>query len=448
MHKLKKTVAVCCLWAPLLWGAAACRGQNPEQALQEVKVSWRGLGSADPMALYFQDQRIQKKFEEESGLKLKLQPVLASEGDYFAKIALALQSQKTSPDLIAEDTFTLNSDVSAGYLRPLDDDILAWPEWQAVDNAIKQGVIAADGRVYGMPTSTDARGLWYNKEVFRKAGLETPWQPRSWEDILQAARQIKAAGAAETPFYLQVGRANGEAVSMQTFNMLLYGTRHPLYENGKWLIDSPGLNDAFAFIETVFKEGLGPKLAMALTGNAGTAVFQELLPAGSVGIALDGIWNTANWLPSGPRPLEAPEEILGFAAMPNQYGGGFVTMTGGWAFSIPARAANPQGALKLLKFVSSYENSMMRNLMDGQMSPRADALNNAAYAALPFMREAAGFLANARFRPANTEYPLVSAQIQALVEQTASGALTAGQAAQSYGRNVLRIAGPEHVARP
>src|SRR5438270_9772382 len=64
-----------------------------------------------------------------SNIRLKLIPVNASEGDYYTKIDLLLRSASTAPDIVREDSFLVSSDVTAGYLRPLDKYLAAWPEY-------------------------------------------------------------------------------------------------------------------------------------------------------------------------------------------------------------------------------------------------------------------------------------------------------------------------------
>lgn len=50
-----------------------------------------------------------------------------------------------------------------------------------------------DGKIYGIPIDTDTRGLWYNKDVLQKAGVKVPWEPKNWDEVLDAARKIKTS---------------------------------------------------------------------------------------------------------------------------------------------------------------------------------------------------------------------------------------------------------------
>src|SRR5664279_4958169 len=71
---------------------------------------------------------------------------------------------------------------------------------------------------------TDTRAIWYSNTVFTNAGIDVPWEPQSWDDILVAARKIKASDPSVVPFNLYAGTGTGEGSNMQGFYELLYGT--------------------------------------------------------------------------------------------------------------------------------------------------------------------------------------------------------------------------------
>src|SRR6185437_5973286 len=56
-----------------------------------------------------------------------------------------------------------------------------------------------DGRMASMPFNSSTAMMWYNKDVFRKAGLDPDHPPATWQDVVKAAQAIKAKNAAEVP---------------------------------------------------------------------------------------------------------------------------------------------------------------------------------------------------------------------------------------------------------
>ena len=57
----------------------------------------------------------------------------------------------------------------------------------------------SDGRMASMPFNSSTAVMWYNKDAFRKAGLDPDKAPATWQDIVKAAVAIKAKDAASVP---------------------------------------------------------------------------------------------------------------------------------------------------------------------------------------------------------------------------------------------------------
>ncbi|WP_372009579.1 ABC transporter substrate-binding protein [Paenibacillus chitinolyticus] len=422
---------------------------NSPAAKKTITITYRDDGIGEQGALFKWIKEVAASYPDKS-VEIKPTPIQASEGDYFAKIALALKSKDTAPDIVTEDTFILNSDASAGYLEPLDDRLKGWEDWTngSFIEAMKKGVTASDGKVYGVPYNTDSRGLWYNKEIFKKAGLPENWQPKNWDEVLNAARTIKEKAPDVVPIWMNMGKATGEATSMQTYEMLLYGTGERLYDDasGKWIVKSQGILDALGFIEKVTKEKLGPPLSKVLNGQAGNTATREYLPKGKLAISLDGSWITGNYLEGGAAPWPAYKDVLGFAPMPTSKGQapGSITLAGGWALSIPSNAQHKDEAWNFIKYALNKENTQKLVIASGNITVRADVAKDLGYTKMPFNELATEYLKNAEFRPAQDKYPEVSTQIQTMVESVATGTAPAA-ALNKYTQDVTRIAGPEHV---
>jgi sn-glycerol 3-phosphate transport system substrate-binding protein len=57
----------------------------------------------------------------------------------------------------------------------------------------------ADGRMASMPFNSSTAVMWYNKDAFRKAGLDPDKAPATWQEVRSAAETIKAKDAAPVP---------------------------------------------------------------------------------------------------------------------------------------------------------------------------------------------------------------------------------------------------------
>lgn len=378
---------------------------------------------------------------------LDIAPITASEGDYFAKIALQLASDRP-PDIVAEDTFQLATDVEAGYLAALDDYLTGYVDWidGSYHASLLNGVTGIDGKIYGVPYSTDTRGLWYNRELFVKAGLPEAWSPKNWGDVLAAAHAVHNRVPDVIPFWCNSAVATGEATSMQTYLMLLHGTGETLRDEatGKWIVASQGILDSLSFLETVYRSDLGPPLSKVLNGQAGNLCAREYLPQGKVAIALDGSWIAGNYLTDGASPWPEFKETMGFVPMPTQYGQapGCVSTAGGWAWSIPARSQSKGISISFIEHMmdpSVYTDAIVSI---GGIGARTDVKVDDAD--MPFNRIASDFLAFASFRPKDSRYPSVSAHIQTMVESVVSGTSPL-DAMATYGVDVARTVGEDSV---
>ncbi len=412
-----------------------------------IKVAYQQFGEGKVMAHFLAG--VKKEFEKDNpGKKVQLLPIVASENDYYTKLALMLRSPRTTPDLVYEDTFLINSDIKAGYLKPLDGYLKSWPEWKEFADTAKGAAKASDGKTYGVPDGTDTRALWYNKNVFAKASLPADWQPKTWDDVLTAARQIKAKVPGVTPINVYSSKAAGEASSMQGFEMLLYGTPNQLYDkaSSKWVVGSKGFLDALDFIKSVYGDKLGPDPQDATDANLGNTISQQWLPQDKIGIALDGSWLTNNWLPTGAKPWPEWSKVLGTAAMPTQDGQspGKVSLSGGWTWAISAKSANPDLGWKFIKALQTEENAAKFAVNNSQIAVREDVSKAPTYqeanSKAPLFTDVVSVT---QYRPAYPEYPKISNQIQVAMESVMTGQQSPQEAQKAYDDAVKGIVGPD-----
>jgi multiple sugar transport system substrate-binding protein len=417
-----------------------------------VKVAYQQFGEGKVMANFLAG--VKKEFEAANpGKTVQLQPIVASENDYYTKLALMLRSPRTTPDVVYEDTFLINSDIKAGYLKPLDGYLKSWSAWDQFADTAKGAARASDGKTYGIPDGTDTRALWYNKHVFAKAGLPADWAPKTWDDVLTAARQIKAKVPGVTPINVYASKAAGEASSMQGFEMLLYGTPDELYDGSskKWVVGSKGFRDSLDFIKSVFGEKLGPDPQDATDAQLSNVVSQQWLPQDKLGIALDGSWLTNNWLPTGAKPWPQWSQVMGTAAMPTQTGQapGRVSLSGGWTWAISAKSGNADLSWKFIQSLQSPQNAAKIAVNNSQIAVRDDVSKAASYqkanAQVPLFTDVVSVT---KYRPAYPEYPKISNQIQVAMESVMTGQQSPEDAQQAYDEAVKGIVGDDKTTTP
>src|SRR3954452_3201951 len=447
-----RLAVVAAVTAALTLGVAGSGGSGGGSRAETVKVAYEKVSTLAPMGQHM--QRVKAEFEKANpGSMVQLIAIEAAENDYYTKLNLMQRSPKTAPDVVYEDTFLINSDIQAGYLLPLDSYLQKWADWQQFPDSAKAAVTGVDGKVYGVPMGTDTRALWYNKTLFRKAGLPVPWQPKTWNDVLDAARTLKSKVPGVTPLNVYSGKQAGEASTMQGFEMLLYGTQDKLYDktSQKWIAGGKGFTDALDFVRTVYQEGLGPRPQQALDPNVGSIVGGDWLPKGKLAIDLDGSWLPGTWAKDGPAPWPQWNTVMGTAMMPTQDGKppGGTSMSGGWALSVTSKAQNPSLAFGLVSTALNKENSLAYDIAAGQIPVRRDVATDPKYLSsnptAPFFGKLVDITT---FRPALPVYPRVSDQIQVAMESVMTGQASPQQATSTYVAAGRGTAARENWRRP
>ena len=439
------TVALGAAGLLVLTGCSA--GGN--EASDTIKVAYQKFGTFTQLDAHM--KQVKEAFEAENdGLTVELVPIEAQQNDYFTKLALMNQSAATAPDVMYEDTFMVESDADAGYLAPLDEYTEAWDEWDMFYDNAKSAGLSSDGKTYGIPMGTDTRALWYNKDLFEQAGLPVPWEPATWEDVLDAAATIKSKLPDVVPLNVYSGKAQGEAAAMQGFEMLLYGTGDTLYDTDakKWVTGSQGFEDSLTFIEDLYQGGLGPTPEQALDKNIGNIVASEWLPQGKLAINLDGSWLSGTWLETGTAPWPEWNDVMGQAPMPTQNGDepGANSMSGGWTLAMGSKSKNKDAAWDFIALALDKDNSQAYDIAASQIAVRSDVSEDPDYqAANPTFGFFSEIVAVTNFRPATSDYGKISSEITIAMEAVMTGQQNPAEAAAAYDEAVVRIVGEENT---
>lgn len=429
---------------------SGCGGSASNNGQVTITVAYQQFG---PPPYYEQQwwQNVQKQLNaEHANITLKLVPIIADEGSYYTKLDLMLRSANTAPDLVREDSFLIGSDATAGYLAPLDSYLNSWPEYKQQWFPSMQSITTFNGHNYGIMDGTDVRLVWYNKNIFQKAGLPTTWQPQTWGDILTAAQTIKAKVPGVVPINLYSGIPMDEASSMQGFEMLLYGTKNPLYDYAtkKWVVSSPGIKDALTFVQQVYSPSnlLGPTNDIALSTQANNTVAQQLLPQSKLAIDIDGSWLPSNWATGGQAPWPQWQQTLGMAKMPTELGAAptNITLSGGWSYAMSTHAQNKNAAFKVLQVANSQSLLGAYDVAAGQIAPRKDIVTLPSYANVPGNAFFTSLVAFSQFRPAFPAYPKISVLIDSAMQSVMQGKSPAAAMA-AYNQAVTALVGADNV---
>ena len=434
-------------------GLSACSAGG-ESSAKTIKIVYEKTDSFTALDTLFTS--VKAEFEKKNpGVTVELQPIAADDNDYKTKLALSQRSAETAPDVFYEDTTNVRSDADAGYLLNLDKYVAKWTDWSQFNDGAKLAGAGDDGSIYSVSLGTDTRVIWYNKNVLKAAGIATPWQPKTWDDILSAARKIKAAEPGVVPFNLYAGTGTGEGTVMQGFYELIYGTQlgaDSLYDSAskKWVVGSQGFIDSLAFMKTLYGEGLAVTPAAALDGNVWKSVFGELFPKDKLGATVEGSYTPSFWVKGGSYEWADYAKVMGTAIFPTQQGTapGGVSMSGGWTLAVGAKSKNPQLAFDFLSMALNFKNALSYNNANAQIAVRNDVAADPSYvAANPFVQAVTDAVSVTHFRPATSDYARISTEVQKATEAVITGQATPKDAAAAYDTAVKGIVGADKVTQ-
>lgn len=159
-----------------------------------------------------------------------------------------------------------------------------------------------DGKIYGLPVAASIRAMYYNKDLFERAGLDPENPPQTWEEVRAAAEAISALGEEVYGFGLQ-GTGN-ETDAYFYYAMWTHGGE--IFENGQSGLTSDAALQAAELYKGFIDDGLTQPGVTAYMRDD----IQNLFKAGRIGMMI-----TAPFL-SKQIQEEAPELNYGITTIP------------------------------------------------------------------------------------------------------------------------------------
>ncbi|MFS0634897.1 extracellular solute-binding protein [Mesobacillus foraminis] len=187
MKKLLILAIVSILSLSIIAGCSSSKS-NTASEKDVVELRFFHRWPNQPKKQYF--EKAVKEFEEQHpNIKIKTEAVLND--SYKEKIRVVLGSSNP-PDVF----FSWSGEFAYNFARSgqsldLTDYVKEDTEWsdEFIQSQFKPFTL--DGKIYGIPWSTDGKAFFYNKKIFDELDLEVP---KTWSDLLAASDKIKEAG--------------------------------------------------------------------------------------------------------------------------------------------------------------------------------------------------------------------------------------------------------------
>lgn len=299
-------------FAPVIAGIFIFGCGEKKQSTDEriVITFWHSFVSSTVPAL----EELIKKFEDQHpNIAVKAQYVPTGDA-LIQKLVTAIQS-KTAPDISWIHSNYLQNLVEADAIYRMDEFIKSPDSLSNKDLAdIYPALIEAAswrGTLYSMPLEATNLGLLYNRELFRKAGLDPDHPPQTWDELYEYARRLTTdkngdGKLDQVGFFVPVFPASGPLGDWMVWQWLPF-----LWQAGGYVINLEQTEVLFNSDAGVQALSLWKKIYDALNLRTFTPDYEAAFPSQQLAMALDGPWNLPRWkdrnvdwaisaLPAGP----------------------------------------------------------------------------------------------------------------------------------------------------
>jgi len=258
------------------------------------------------------------------------------------KIAQAIASGEV-PDLMGLDLIYGPQFEAAGQLTDITDLIGSDPTLKTASPGHMM-VSTYEGRLYGVPLYADVSALFWNKDLFRKAGLDPEKPPTNLAEIREYADKITALGGDVKGYFLP-GSCAGCNIFTVAPLMWASGAKIEPKDANDEPLSGEGIKQVLQWARDMIKAGNVHEDARAENGET----FHLRFGSGKVGMMGTGNFNITL------AKDQNPGMDFGITLLPGVKTGEVASFAGGDIVTIPKGSKRVNDAIDFMKFILSDE---------------------------------------------------------------------------------------------
>lgn len=400
---MKKFLGLATICTLALGALVGCGGGEEKASSDpgEVKV-WVHFSDETPEGKAW--AQIVDSFNEENKGEYKAVteyiPRSGSGGGYEDKVNAAVTTNSL-PDVITLDGPNTAAYADAGILAPLDEYLDDADMEDVLDSIIEQGTY--QGKMYAFGFSESNVGVYYNKTMFKDAGiteeqlptLDDPWTWSEFQAICQTLTK----------------KYQGPAIDMQLASgdeMLTYAYTPFVWSNGGELVNEDGTKAEGYFNDE--KTVAAMSFIRDLVKNDYTTIspVEKGFETGKYPMLLSGSWTMAD--------LAENYQDIDYGILPypvSDTTGELVSPTGSWQVGLTEKSEKKAAAAAFIKYVTNTESSKIISLGNQVLPIRnstIDLIKDEVSEGMRFLMEQNQKSGHAR--PVVVAYPQVSRAFQ------------------------------------
>ena len=373
MKKLLTSITSLILAAAMLFGFTACGGENPDAGDGSLPTDSSGNGIVKIMfhvdKSSTEGQAYQKRISafnaayKDKGIKAQAVFKARSAGaSGYETELLNNQLEGTLADIITFDAPNTAAYAKSGLLYDISALITA-EEQEKFYSLNTYG-----GKLYGLPIQESSAGFFYNKKIFRAAGIdvsgysaENPW---TFEEFEAVCSRLKAYGVTAVDMRL-------DATKDETAPYLLYPF---IYAAGGSFTSEDGYTADGYYNSTATAKGFNFIKNLITKGYTSYAIGSTDFFTEKVGMYLSSGWTIPD-LDNKYRENFASRDDWGLLPYPKDVNA--ASATGSWSYAITNNHhTDKSAALELLKWMTSAESSKAITDATGMIPARRDVEKN------------------------------------------------------------------------
>lgn len=324
MKMLKRFVAVSMALMMVLGATACSKGNSSSQPAASDKNTkepvtiefWNGWTGPDADML----KKLVKEYNEKNTDGVTVKMDIMEFNSLTEKLATALASN-TNPQLHLG--FAVGEYSIQHQYIPIDD-IFEKTNLQKSD--FNQDILKnsySNGHLYGLPFQLTSEYLFWNKDLFKKAGLDPDKAPATWEDLIEYSKKIDGLG--DNIFGGGISFNDGIVLGsiMQDYGGGVAGADGASYKSV--------LTDPLYFDGNKQAIEMLQKFTRQNKKNISTAKNESSFLAGRCGMMIGGSWELAgckknklnygiSLMPAGPKGMNQPATPVSMCVMKNTTG--------------------------------------------------------------------------------------------------------------------------------
>ncbi|HBT39046.1 MAG: ABC transporter substrate-binding protein [Pseudothermotoga sp.] len=346
------------------------------------------------------------RFNANNTLGIEVEALAISFWDYWDKLGVAMAAGQ-EPDIFMHDLGNVPSRAYKGVLADLTPYIKAKgivPEKSFF--TVPLNMCKWEDKFYALPFETDVRLLYWNKDLFKQAGLDPDKPPSTWQELWEYASKIDKKSPQGTYDVLGFNPIYGQSY----FWMYVWGTGGTFLDNkGNISVNNPTVVKALEeWIGMLNKLGIKELEQFNATYGWGADAFL----AGKLGMVIQ-VGQYAAII-----KIFAPNLNYGVTHIPYPVK---ATWSNGFSLEVSSRSKNKDAAAEFALYLVSKEVQLMMAQRLNSLVCNIEAAKDPSLMQNPEWRLQVEALEYSQFRPFVLEAPVWYEELQKAVDEVRLG---------------------------